>query len=219
MYIEDWIKFNVKNKSQLSCTMFLEKYGSLALYYEDLKKIFIIDHEQIQFDKNVGCTLTGIPEKPDVTLSDHEYFCIHGGLFDRNQSTNQDINIMWKFISNEPNNNESRSEATEIHDDKIQSKKRSTTKYSTKHTLQRKRQKVDYRGKIDDFRLMTVDPPPKLNSEESYIFSSCFVTSMENQSNELISNMALTNLLKRWEENNSPSHPRLSDMSPLLCAE
>ena len=35
---------------------------------------------------------------------------------------------MWKFISNEPNENESQSEATEICDDKIQNKKRSITK-------------------------------------------------------------------------------------------
>ena len=75
---------------------------------------------------------------------------------------------MWKFISNEPNENESQSEATEIHDEKIQNNKRSNTKYSTKHTLQIKRQKtVDYSDKtFDDFRLMIVDPPPKLESEE-----------------------------------------------------
>ena len=56
---------------------------------------------------------------------------------------------MWKLISNEPNENEYPSEATEINDDKIQNKKRSITKESTKKNLQRKRQKVtvDYRGK------------------------------------------------------------------------
>ena len=56
---------------------------------------------------------------------------------------------MWKFISNEQNENESQSEVTEICDDKTQNKKRSTTKKRTKHTLQIKRQKitVDYREK------------------------------------------------------------------------
>ena len=52
---------------------------------------------------------------------------------------------------------------------KIQKKKRTITKKSPKHTLQRKRQRisVDYRDKsFDDFRLMIVDPPPKLDSEE-----------------------------------------------------
>ena len=55
---------------------------------------------------------------------------------------------MCKFISNKPNENESQIEATEIHYDKIQNKKRRTTKYSTKHTLQKKREKtVDCGGK------------------------------------------------------------------------
>ena len=69
-------------------------------------------------------------------------------LFDRIQSTNQDRNIMWKFISNEPNENESQSEAIEINDDKIQNKKRSNTKYSTNNNIHINRQKtVDYMGK------------------------------------------------------------------------
>ena len=83
--------------------MFLAKCGSLAPYDEYLEKIFTIDHEQLEFDKNVGWNLIGIPEKPDGTLSDHEYFCIHDDLFDRIQSTHQDRNIMWRFISHEPN--------------------------------------------------------------------------------------------------------------------
>ena len=47
---------------------------------------------------------------------------------------------MWKFISNETNENESHSEAIEIHNDKIQNKKRSITKKPTKHNIHRKRQ-------------------------------------------------------------------------------
>ena len=92
---------------------------------------------------------------------------------------------MLRFVSNEPNEDESHVEATEIHYNKIQNKKRSATKYSTKHTLQRKRQKKLTIGKkpFDDFRLIIVDPPPKLNSEESDIISDCFGTPMENQSN------------------------------------
>ena len=84
---------------------------------------------------------------------------------------------MWKFISNKPNENKSQSEAKEICYDNIQNKKSSITKKPTKHTLERKRQKitVDYRDKsFYDFRLMIVDPPQKLNSEESNIISSYF---------------------------------------------
>ena len=74
MYIEDWENHNIKNKRQLSCTMLLAKYGSLALYDEYLEEIFTIDHEQLKSDKNTGWTLIGIPEKPDGTLYDHDYF-------------------------------------------------------------------------------------------------------------------------------------------------
>ena len=96
---------NIKNKSQLSYTMFLANYGIMALYDEDTKKIFIIDHEQLKFDKNDEWTLIGIPEKHDGTLSGREHFCIHDDLFHRIQSNHQDRNIMWRFISNEPDNN------------------------------------------------------------------------------------------------------------------
>ena len=82
-----------------------------------------------------------MPEKPDGTFSDSEYFFIHEDLFDIIQSTHQDRNIMWKFISNEPNENESQSEATDIHDDKIQNKKRITTKTSTQAYSSEKEEK------------------------------------------------------------------------------
>ena len=57
----------------------------LKIFVEDLEKIFIIDHEQLQFHKNSGWTLIGIPKKPDGTFSDHVYFCIHDDIFDRIQ--------------------------------------------------------------------------------------------------------------------------------------
>ena len=69
------------------------------------------------------------------------YSIIHDDIFDRTRSNNQDRKIMWNFISNEPNENESNSEDTYIHDENIKKKRRNTTKYSTEHTLQRKRQK------------------------------------------------------------------------------
>ena len=75
-----------------------------------MEEIFIIDHEQLQFYKTDGWTLIGIPEKEDGTLSDHEYFFIHDDIFDRIQSTHQDRNILWRFIYNEPNEDESQSE-------------------------------------------------------------------------------------------------------------
>ena len=34
--------------------MFLAKYGSMDIYDEDMKKRFMIDHEQLHFDKSMG---------------------------------------------------------------------------------------------------------------------------------------------------------------------
>ena len=50
-------KMYIKNKSQVSKSMFLAKYSSLTLYDEDQEKIFIIDHDQLQFDKTDGWNL------------------------------------------------------------------------------------------------------------------------------------------------------------------
>ena len=107
LYIEEWGKTHINNNSQLSKATFLAKYGSLALYDENMEKRFIIDHKKLQSDKTDGWTLIGIPEKEDGTLSDHDYFCIHDDLFDRIKSTHQNRNILWKFISNETNEDES----------------------------------------------------------------------------------------------------------------
>ena len=41
----------------------MEKYGSLDIYDEDIKKIFIIDHEELKFDKRDGWTLIGITDE------------------------------------------------------------------------------------------------------------------------------------------------------------
>ena len=65
--------------------MFLAKYGILDLYDKDKEKIFIIYHDQLQYDTNSGWDLIGITEKSDGTLVDQEYVCIHDDLFDRIQ--------------------------------------------------------------------------------------------------------------------------------------
>ena len=79
----------------------------------------------------------------------------------------------------------------------------------TRHNIQRKRQKpVDYRNNsFDDFRLMIIDPHPKLNSEESELLSNCYGQLMKNQLNEDVSKMVLTHLLKSWDQNKNQFHP------------
>ena len=124
---------------------------------------------------------------------------------------------MLKFISNEPNENESLCEAIYIRDDIIQKKKRNSSKISPKHTLQIKRHKisVDYRNKsFDDSKLMILDPPPNLYSQESKIPSGSIGISSENQSNEVISYMVLTHILKHWDESNTHSYPSSISMTP-----
>ena len=95
---------------------------------------------------------------------------------------------MFNFIPNEQNENEYQCESTQICDDKIQNKKRDINKKLTKNTLQRKRQKklVDSRNKsFDDFRITIVDPPQKLDSEESNIIYGYLRISSEIISNKL----------------------------------
>ena len=92
------------------------------------KYIFIIHHKKLEFDKTDGWDLIGISEKEYGTLSYHEYFFIHDDLFDIIQSTRQDRDILWRFISNEPNEDEYQSEAKHIHNYRIQNKKRTANK-------------------------------------------------------------------------------------------
>ena len=125
--------------------------------------------------------MIGIIEKEDESLSDHDYFCIHDDMFERIKSTDQDQTFFWKFSYNEITEDESQSEAIGTQNYKIQNKKRSANKYSTKHTLQRKRQKqVDYRdNSLDDFSLMIVDPHPKLHIDELEVLSKCYGQAMK----------------------------------------
>ena len=57
--------------------MFLAKYSCLGVYDEDLKKIFIIDNEEIQYLKSYGCNLIGISWEYDGLLTDSDLFYIN----------------------------------------------------------------------------------------------------------------------------------------------
>ena len=61
---------------------------------------------------------------------------------------------------------------------------------------------------------MIVDPPQKLDGEESNILFCSLVISSENQQNEVISKMVLTDILKRWDEIKTQSHPSSTSMTP-----
>ena len=61
---------------------------------------------------------------------------------------------------------------------------------------------------------MVVVPTLELDSEESDIPSISFGISNENKSNEFISKMALTHLLKHWRESKTWSHSSYTSISP-----
>ena len=61
------------NPNECSAIIFI-KLKFFIINDEYLKKRFIIDHGQLQFDKADGWTLIGIPEKEYESLSDNEYF-------------------------------------------------------------------------------------------------------------------------------------------------
>ena len=102
-----WILVHFEYKEQESIITY---HVSRKIWYSDsvlyrLEKIFVIDHEQLQFDKNTDWKLIGNPEEPDGSFLDYEHFCIHDDLFDIIWSTRQEKNVMWKFMSNKPNKN------------------------------------------------------------------------------------------------------------------
>ena len=86
---------NVKNKSQLSCTMFPSKYVSLALYDEDMNKIF-------EFNKKDGWNLIKITKNPDgffLIMSIFEFMMIY--LIEFNQLINIEISCGGLYRMNQ----------------------------------------------------------------------------------------------------------------------
>ena len=79
----------MKKSEQRYSAKFLEIYGGMALYYEDWKRIYTIDHEDIHLFKKKGWALIGLPHEPDGGSTDHKYFPINGNLFDRIMATYQ----------------------------------------------------------------------------------------------------------------------------------
>ena len=65
-------------------------------------------------------------------------FYIHDNIFDTVQWNNQDNNIRLKFIFNEPNENESQCEETEIFDDNIQNKNKTINKEINEYSSSKK---------------------------------------------------------------------------------
>ena len=127
----------MKKDDQRSRTCFLAKYGGISLYDIDTEKIYYIDYKDINFVKGDGYAWIGIPDHPDGSSTDHEYFCIHDDLFDRILETEQDSNITLNVIHRE----------TSISSINVKISNQRPEKYSMSemvtpcHQLQRKRRK------------------------------------------------------------------------------
>ena len=93
-------KIHIKITAQWSHTRFLEKYGGLSLYDEDLKKGYKIDNGGINFVKNYGLDWILNTNEPDGTSTDHEYLPIHNNLLGRILAKNNNVGISSKINYN-----------------------------------------------------------------------------------------------------------------------
>ena len=128
-----------------------------------MEKRYSIDDKEIHFVKGDGYALIGYPDHPYGTSTHHGYYCIHGDLFDRILETDQNSDIILKVIHKDPSFSSINSK---IYDSR--SENNSISEMVTPfHRLQRKSQKKvhDYSQKsIDDFKLIIVNPSPKLTA-------------------------------------------------------
>ena len=80
---------------------------------------------------------------------------------------------------------------------------------SPRHQFKRKRQKKfhDYSQKsIDNFKLIVVNPSPKLTHQAKRSIATYFGSSSQDQCIETNIKKVLTRVLKRWNENKSSVH-------------
>ena len=64
------------------------------------------------------------------------------------------------------------------------------------------------KNSLDEFGLMIVE------CGESDFLSSCYGPSIENQSNEVIYNIVLNHILKRWDKSKTQLHPSSISVTP-----
>ena len=73
------------------------KCGGLDFYDEDWKKIYAINHEVINFVNNYGWTLIIIPDEPDGTSTDHDFYPFRISFY-RILATHQKVGTSLKII-------------------------------------------------------------------------------------------------------------------------
>ena len=60
---------------------------------------------------------------------------------------------------------------------------------------------------IDDFKLIVINTPPKLNDQEKRSITTSFGSSYQDQSIENNREIIMTHILKRWNGKKSSAHP------------
>ena len=86
-----------------------------------------------------------------------------------------------------------------------------------RHHLQRKLQKKvdDYSQKsIDNFKLIIVNPSPKLTDQEKRSVATSFGSTSQYQFIETNTKRILTHVLKRWNENKYIANPSICVLTP-----
>ena len=92
----------MEKNNQINRTFFLDKYGGLSLYDIGSEKRYSIDDKGIHLVKVYVYDLTSNPDHPDVTSTDHEYFCIHDDLFYIILETDLNLDIIFKVLQKKP---------------------------------------------------------------------------------------------------------------------
>ena len=88
---------------------------------------------------------------------------------------------------------------------------------SPSHKIQRKQKKQfdDYSQKlIDNFKLIIVNPSPKLTDQEKRSIVTSFGSSSQYQCIKTNTKRITTHVLKRWNEKNSSAHPSTCALPP-----
>ena len=88
---------------------------------------------------------------------------------------------------------------------------------SPSNQLQRKQQKRvhDYSQKlVDNFKLIIVNPSPKLADQEKRSIVTSFGSSSQYQCIETNTKRIMTHVLKRWNKNKSSAHQSICALTP-----
>ena len=91
-YIENREINHINKSDQKSSARFLAEYGGLDIYYEYVKKKYIIDNGDVQYFKK-RLEIFGIPHKPDGSSAYHKLLFIHEDLIDRIMYTHQNEGV------------------------------------------------------------------------------------------------------------------------------